>query len=296
VESLSEEDREYVAQSSYTYWNACRKGEISDREAMRNGMALREVARYWDAAKGDRELAFEALKRTSKFRQHYRMDLIRTCFDSTVEYMYDNDMDLAKAYRSFISAELGVHPMFIKAGTTGRGVLVIGARSCKETTEETFLVTIIYMMERACAATETYSQGKEQAMDVVLDIGGFKANCAPRRSTLKTVFHVLQSHYCQRLNVLVVLDPPLWMSALYTVVSAFLDQRTRRKFQMPRGSKAKQSKLAATLRLPSDLDVDVLNILVSVPFETADGAVENLLSKGFRASATISTSDDECSA
>lgn len=271
---LSDVDREYVAQSSYSYWNACRMGVITDRETMRDGMALREVARYYDGAQGDQEMTLQALKNTSEFRQKYRIDLIRTCFeDRTIKDA--KDAALSEKYRELISHELSVQPMFIKAGATGRSVLVLGVRSCKETKEEAYVITVIYMMERACAAVEVLSRGKNQMMDVVLNIGGFSLKCAPSKRTFKAVSQVLQSHYCQRLNTLVILDPPLWLAALYKVVSVFVDPRTRNKVQMARGAKVKKSKLDEILEgSPDGMDnVDAVQVASVVPFaETVDAA------------------------
>ena len=96
---------------------------------MQNGMALREVGRYYDAAKGDRDITFEALKRTCVFRQQYRINLIRSCFGDSLDYKDDKDTRLAENYRALISTDLSVQPMFVKAGRTGRGVLMLEPRA-----------------------------------------------------------------------------------------------------------------------------------------------------------------------
>ena len=96
---------------------------------MRNGMALREVGRYYDAAKGDRDITFEALKRTCVFRQQYRINLIRSCFGDSLDYKDDKDTRLAENDRALISTDLSVQPMFVKAGRTGRGVLMLEPRA-----------------------------------------------------------------------------------------------------------------------------------------------------------------------
>jgi len=74
---------------------------------MRNGMALREVGRYYDAAKGDRDITFEALKRTCVFRQQYRINLIRSCFGDSLDYKDDKDTRLAENYRALIYGLVG---------------------------------------------------------------------------------------------------------------------------------------------------------------------------------------------
>ena len=217
---------------------------------MQNGMALREVGRYYDAAKGDRDITFEALKRTCVFRQQYWINLIRSCFGDSLDYKDDKDTRLAENDRALISTDLSVQPMFVKAG--------------------------IYMLERAVAVTESLSRGAEQIVYVVLDDRQFKCRYAPNRNTFKCVFNILQEHYCQRLNILAVLDPPLWLSALYAIIKTFLDQRMRDKFHLAQGSKTKKDTLKGILKSPSDCEADAVKIVGSIPFPTpVDGLLQS---------------------
>lgn len=121
MNKLTDEELEYVAQSSYAYWHACETGEITDRDEMRHGMALREVERYFDAANKDQELTFEALKRNCQYRQEYRIDVLRSCFDESVDYKDTKDAELASNYRTTISKDLAKQPMVVKAGAKRRG-------------------------------------------------------------------------------------------------------------------------------------------------------------------------------
>jgi hypothetical protein len=276
LKKLTADELECVAQSSYAYWHACKTGDISDRHEMRQGMALREVARYLDEAKDDQELVFEALKRTSKHRKQYRVDLLRSCFDDSSAEYYENEKDekLAQKYRTLISKNLAKQPMVVKAGSADRGVLNIGARCCTDMNDEGFVLTAIYMIERSVAATEYLSKGNEIMIDVVVDASCFKSKYAHSRITLKTLVNILQNHYPQRLNTLIVLDPPLWLSTLYSLLlSTFVDQRTRSKFQLARGSKARKSILANVLQFPAQVEADAVQIVATAPFHTPADAL-----------------------
>jgi len=267
METFSGVELEYIAQSSFAYWDACRNEEITDRDEMRHGMALREVARYFDAANEDQELVVEALKRTCKYRKEYRIDLLRSCFDDSIEYDNEKDEEIAERYRTMISKDLAKQPMVVKSGATGRGVLEVGARCCTDKNDERFVLTVIYMIERSIASTESLSRGTETMMDVVFDASCFSSKHAPSRTALKKLTRILQNQYPQRLNTLVVLDPPFWLSTLYSIISTFVDSRTRNKFQLARGCKAKNAALGKVLRFPSNADEDSAQIAATTPFQ-----------------------------
>lgn len=273
LNKLSADELEYIAQSSFAYWSACQSDEITDRDDMRHGMAMREVARYYDAAKEDEQLVLEALKKTCQYRKEYRIDILRFCFDvNSVVQNCDEQQELAERYRTVISEDLAKQPMVVKSGPTGRGVLEIGARSCTNTdmNDKDFVLTVIYMIERTLAATESQSRGTETMMDVVLDASCCSKKYAPSRSALKTLAGILQNQYPQRLNTLVILDPPFWLSTLYSMASPMLDSRTRKKFQLARGSKAKKSALLATvLQFPTagEEPEDAVRVVRTTPFQ-----------------------------
>jgi hypothetical protein len=229
-------------------------------------MAMIEVARYFDAAKEDQELTFEALQKTCNYRKEYRIDLLRSCLDESVKDKNEKDAEIAERYRAIITEELANQPMVVKSGATGRGVLEVKSRCSTETNDEHFVLAVVYMLERAIAGTESLSKGTETMVDVIFDASSYSSKYASSRSALKKMVHITANHYPQRLKFLAVLEPPFWLSTLYTLLSPFLDQRTRNKVQMARGSKAKKSALFKVLKFPEKLEHDAVKMASLAPF------------------------------
>jgi hypothetical protein len=109
---------------------------------------------------------------------------------------------------------------------------------------EGFLDYCIYMIERASACTEAFTQGESDAIVVVVDA---RNSSAPSVKACKAAINILQTHYTGRLKNLVILDLPYLLQAIYNVVKPFLDPDTRSKFIILKGERQKELALASLL-------------------------------------------------
>jgi hypothetical protein len=192
----------------------------------------------------------------------------------------DNEADeeAVQKLRSQIVDDVNKQPAFVR-GTdkSGRALLLLRDRTAKVTIDEEFIVTQIFIMERAIAATEYASRGVEEKILVVLDFGSFKSSLAPPLSAVKAVASILQSKYSERLKNLIVIDPPFWMRTMYGMIKPFLDPTTKAKFIVASGDKKKQEVIAELVdpaqampwMLPSGKlveEVDLEHYVQVVPF------------------------------
>jgi hypothetical protein len=105
--------------------------------------------------------------------------------------------------------------------------------------DEAFVLSVLYLMERAIASTEYFTLGKEEKIIVVLDFGQFSSSLSPPLSAVKKVAKILQYRYTERLFKMIIIDPPFWMRATYSVIKPFLDPVTTAKFILAAGDRAK---------------------------------------------------------
>lgn len=238
--TLTTKQIDIAAESSYAYWLAT----LSDqppKEAEREKMALREMRRH--LIKSTYEKAVPLVQETVKLRSERRIDLVRSCFMSNIEYDSEDDQKLAEQIRAMIDEDIKKQICVVRGhDKENLAILTIFARTVKGDNEDAFLYLILYAMERATAITEFLSMGINEKLMVVLDFGSFKASLAPPGT--KGVALVLQHNYPERLRRLVILDPPLWMRTLYGIISPFLDPVTKKKFQVCSGERQKRKVMA----------------------------------------------------
>jgi hypothetical protein len=107
----------------------------------------------------------------------------------------------------------------------------------EEDAQEAYLVTQLYTAERAVATTEYLSRGTCQKITVLFSFQNYDSSNSPPLASLKDSVAVLQSLYPERLQTLVILEPPFWMRATYNLLYPFLSYATRDKVQLASGSK-----------------------------------------------------------
>mmetsp|Transcript_22915 Transcript_22915/g.53083 ORF Transcript_22915/g.53083 Transcript_22915/m.53083 type:complete len:316 (-) Transcript_22915:1059-2006(-) len=274
VNALSEEELELCAQSSFAYWRSTlTKSSSGEKSTATMIMAMREARRYLMGARGDKDMALEYLKKTCRYRQETRLDLLRSCFSTQEENNHEQnqeDVDMVAHLQSMILQDTAHQTVVVQGFDKSHcAVLHLGNRTCAKMSNEAFLKTQLYMVERALATTEARSLGRQEQMVVFLDAGCIQSKCAPSLQTVKELVSILQKHYPQRLKSLVVLDPPFWLRTMYTMLSPFLDSRTRQKFQLASGEK-EQKKIFQEILMDTSTasidDIDMKHFLTKVPF------------------------------
>ncbi|GKY93174.1 hypothetical protein MPSEU_000285400 [Mayamaea pseudoterrestris] len=234
---LSEEQVEFAAQSSTAYWLAT----LSDKpptDEERHRMALREARRYLSY----HEVKEEMLKKACDSRKDRRIDLMRSCFMEGVEYENDEDSKEAERIRDTILNELKRQPVYAR-GTDkeGRAILIVGSRTEGVENDEDFIMTQLYNVERAIAASEYTSNGLQEMICVVFDFADLKHSMAPSISLVKDLVGELEACYCDRLDTLFIVDPPFWMRTIWGAVKPFLHPDTQKKIIMAKGDKEKSA-------------------------------------------------------
>jgi CRAL/TRIO domain len=159
-----------------------------------------------------------------------------------VEYESDEEAALADQIRHKISSDLMKQKAYVRGrDREGRALLIMHPRTCAETVEDEFVTTMLYLMERAIAFTEFDSAGCIEKISAVFDFASFNSSLAPSTDAIKRVASILQNSYSERLQKLVIVDPPFWMRTAWGILKPFLHPVTRAKIVMASGQKSKIS-------------------------------------------------------
>lgn len=115
----------------------------------------------------------------------------------------------------------------------GRAIVIKSSRAEpwneSNTPVDGYLLAQYYMAERAIAVSEIHSRGAVEHVTVIADFGTYESGNSPPLKVLSELVKVLQPAYPERLGMAVLLDTPLFMQTLTTLLRPFLATKTSRK-------------------------------------------------------------------
>jgi hypothetical protein len=178
--------------------------------------------------------------------QEYNIDVLRLCFVPDAPFASDDDKQLCERYQSLIEEEIPKQLIAVRGkDNMNRPILVYLSRqeSSPEFDTEAFILARLYALERAIAAVEYLSFGKEEKMMCMFRTGGYQQAHMPPLTAVKQAVTVLQGNYPERLEKFVMLDPPFWMRSIHAILRIFLDEDTASKIVMVSGDSERLTKL-----------------------------------------------------
>jgi CRAL/TRIO domain len=289
VESLTPEQAEAAANTSYAYWlhhhqyQYCQQAQCAEQpeisssddddtptptdgkdednnnhDELRMKFAMKEARRHYVGEKKNFDKALEALTETITFRIEKHIDLLRLIGDTSAITNAKNDEErqVLTRYQRYVEEELN-RQLSVVGGydRLNRAVVIRWGRNTPQYDPEGFLIGLVYTCERAVAATEIRSRGQEEKVIAFLDLANYDSSNSPPTSLFRTMGYSLQRYYPERNDAVVMFDPPFWLRAVYRIISAFLDPVTRNKVVIISGEAAKETTLKERIDTENALPV-----------------------------------------
>jgi hypothetical protein len=104
-----------------------------------------------------------------------------------------------------------------------------------------------YMVERALAATERNTDGKEEKVCVVFEYSQYELKNTIPLKLCKRFLLDLRDHYPERLQHIFLLDTPVLFRAFWMLVKVFVDQDTKAKVVFMTGEEAKRKGMSKAI-------------------------------------------------
>jgi 16S rRNA G966 N2-methylase RsmD len=183
--------------------------------------------------------AFCARLNFSFCSQLYNANILRSCFyDDSSDASERNDIELAEKLKSLVREDLERQLMVVR-GSDGESRSIVYKPPRESPTNadenEAYVATQIYTAERAIATTEYISRGQQEKLFVVFSFENYLSSNSVSIAAMKESSRILQRLYPERLEKLVILDPPFWMRAIVALVSPLLSLATRKKMKLVSG-------------------------------------------------------------
>jgi hypothetical protein len=237
IGELTEHELEVAARTSYVYWVAVTTHPTLVTTDIRQRSAMKEPRRHFVGEGFDYDKALLSLRETLDFRRKYQLDLLRTCMvPDYPNYSNAEAALIAARYRGYIQEEARHQTNVVRGcDKMSRCIVLKLERRSAQHDQDTFFIAHLYLLERAIATTEVLSEGREEKCLGMGDFGTYQSAYAPSRQALMALIDALQRYYPERLKQMILLDPPLWMRALYSILRVFLRSETREKIVMVSG-------------------------------------------------------------
>ena len=165
--------------------------------------------------------------------QEHKLDLLRVCFDENIN---GDDENKAREMASKVEDEMKKQVVIMRGNDRqNRGTMIKFARLSEGTDQEGYVLCQIYAAERSIAVTEFLSMGHEERSVAIYDYNGFDSKNSPPFACQVAAATLLQKLYPERLQTLVMVEPPFWLRGLLTLLSPFLSTAITDRIKMASG-------------------------------------------------------------
>ena len=214
--------------------------------------ALREIQRHLKAVDGHLVKAIERIKDVCQYRKDHQIDLLRVAFSDSfhnrknnINHDFDesgnkNSTKTAQQMRQYVQSDMTKQAIIMRKGPGGhndnnhqpRPIMWKYPRRKGGTTESEYVMTQLFAAEKSNAVVEYMSKGKEQSIMAIFDFSSMSSKHSPALSWQITALQTIQHLYPERLQKLVVLEPPLWIRGLFISIKPFMSKTTSNKIQI----------------------------------------------------------------
>lgn len=216
---LSDEEVEIAARTSYDYLIQSISGDFTHRDHHAQNMCRR----YLESKDGDEVPALSKMKATLAFRKEMDIDGLRTAFLNPS----------SNIYRERLQQQLSSKHVYVQSfDKKGRATYCMIPRlkpshdDAEWTLKESF-----FTMEKAIAASEYNTQGKDSTVNAVVDFNGFRIGHAPPVEIAKQFLLALRNHYVGQVNKIYLVDAPTSFQIFWGLLKAFVGKKTGSKIK-----------------------------------------------------------------
>ena len=162
-------------------------------------------------------------------------------WQSTVVALSKEDAKICCHYEKLIEREMQIQPMAVRGhDRENRPIIVKWSRRQKWNSndanagEEAYVLANLYVTERAIACAECSSRGMGERLTTIFDFGNYNSANAPPTKLIVDTTVMLQANYPERVGRVLILGAPIWMQAVFTLLTPLLAKKTRQHISVLR--------------------------------------------------------------
>lgn len=253
IESLTDDEKEHAARANFAYlWRAVTEANSPALSQERDDAAALMAMRHLKSKKGDTELALTKLKSAIQFRKDFDLDGLRLCFhaEELKDHFDEETKERYAMYRAKLEDRMTTGRVYVSGhDKCGRAIYTIYAARTKDFDREWFLKESLYNFERAIAATEHRTGGKEQSITVIGNYTGFTSKHSAPMSISHEFMDILRQNYPGRVNRVYLLNTPTSFMFFWSILKPFIGTDTRKKIQFVNNEKQREREFSDMVTL-----------------------------------------------
>jgi hypothetical protein len=241
VDALSEDEQEHAARTSYKYFLESQLFDTATQQT-RIDYACKMARRHLIAEKGKEHKALQKLQATIQWRRETNMDDLRKCFDQRFIGRADEDTkNLYQELREGLKDQMEAGKCYARGyDQSGRAIHLSNMHNYTNFDAKYYHAFHFYMVDRAMAATERATDGRETKLTVVMDYSRYGLKNNVPLGLAKTFLSIFSNHFPEVLQDAFLLDAPFLFRAFWTMIKPFVDSDIKRKLKFVTGDAAKQ--------------------------------------------------------
>lgn len=248
---LEESEREQAARTSYEYFVA---SELDGDRSGQQRAALEAIRRFLAATHGNEKKALSRLRGALAWRTRAGMDRLRACFDARFEEKEEDREEgenpasspppSREEDRKGLRKQMEAGKFYTRGyDKDGQAVIFLDMGNYNVFDQDYYQEFHFLMLERALAATERNTNGREHRATAVLDYSnyGLRNSIPPRLA--KNFLAILADHYPDRLEKIFLVDAPFVFWAFWVMIKPFIDPVTKSKVAFVSGDQQKEARI-----------------------------------------------------
>jgi len=204
--------------------------------------------------------------------------LLKTCFSPSFVPKDEGDLEQSQKIAKLVQEDMNNQKVIMRArDKEDRAIMTKFARYESGSSEDSYIWSQVYMAERSVAATEFGTLGAQERTVSIFDYHGFEASKSPPVATQLKAAQLLQKLYPERLQQLIILEPPFWLRGVLAVLKPVISAGIIDRIEMATGAEAtgnvidqivdaEQKALLLTSEERLHTAVSMEHFLIDVPF------------------------------
>lgn len=237
VEELDDKDIDILANSSYAYWLVSKlTPEQLPKEARKNAI-MKEIRRHYMGESRKLPKVMASIQGGIELRKEVRVDLVRLCFNADLQQRWgltEQEEKLVRSTEQMIKDEQRKQQMIVRGSLQSSPVFFKPRRETPTNAEENeaYIITQLYMSERAFAVAEFNTEATVEKMYVVFYFKDYMSGHSVTSTASKTAVSHMTTMYPETLRKLFLCDAPFFMRMLIFLILSFVSAATKAKVQL----------------------------------------------------------------